>query len=669
MAFVVRKGVNELFRLTDTGDAVFSPAPSENASVGPTAGELAVGQGGVTALDSKVTYGLRMIRLHGQLHDNAVLPGVGLQIEHNGDGPLAELSNEGDLYVRGAVSTVVVPANPAVAGPFTVTNVVYAAPGLTYDPYWSAAYPGPAGHPYTMFTTPSPEYLTRTIDISDFSNLAYLGPPIWYWGFESSTVPINGLLRVPDGSGPFPVAVFAHGNHTARENSTPGYVYLLDLLASHGILAASLDCNFLNGDSIYGENDARAIVHLEHVRQFAIWNSTPGHPLFGKVDLDHIMIIGHSRGGEAVSHASVFNRLTSVKPDDPMGPSVQLDGTAGLGPYNFSLSAVVAIAPSEGQYLPVTGPSTVRDNYFVIHGSRDGDLNYFMGQRTFDRAHPIDLANPTQDAAGHKSLLWVIGANHNYFNSVWLFIDGSPTIPRAAQENVARVYIGALAQATLLGRTEYLALLRDYHVAWNLDWIPPAIKLTSQYQDPRRIFVDHYEHLNATAPSPPVTGTIAWAGLNATELDLGATIGSPGWGGWLQETHAVKVVWTATGGRYTINISPNTLTADVQQHLVLRCGQTTDIQNQVGAMKDFTVTLGDGVTSFTTTVSEYQQLHYPAQLAGGGSSYRVVMQTVRVPLQVFANAGVNVSNLQKIELAFDVTPKGSLLIDDIQLSE
>ena len=103
------------------------------------------------------------------------------------------------------------------------------------------------------------------------------------------------------------------------------------------------------------------------------------------------------------------------------------------------------------------------------------------------------------------------------------------------------------------------------------------------------------------------------------------------------------------------------------QYLVLRCGQTTDIQNQVGSMQDFTVTLGDGVTSFTTTVSEYQQLHYPA--SSPGNSRWVVMQTLRIPLQVFANAGVNVSNLQKIELAFDLVPKGSLLIDDIQLSE
>jgi hypothetical protein len=41
--------------------------------------------------------------------------------------------------------------------------------------------------------------------------------------------------------------------------------------------------------------------------------------------------VGHSRGGEAVGHASFFNRLTSIGP-------VPLDGSAGLGPYRFGLS-------------------------------------------------------------------------------------------------------------------------------------------------------------------------------------------------------------------------------------------------------------------------------------------------------------------------------------------
>ncbi len=124
--------------------------------------------------------------------------------------------------------------------------------------------------------------------------------------------------------------MFAHGNHGPLENSTPGYLYLCQLLASHGVIGATIDVNFLNGGN-FGENDARGIVHLEHLKQFRTWNSTAGHRLHGKVDLNRIAIVGHSRGGEGVGHASFFNRLTSIKPDI-LTPVVPLDGSAGLGP-------------------------------------------------------------------------------------------------------------------------------------------------------------------------------------------------------------------------------------------------------------------------------------------------------------------------------------------------
>jgi hypothetical protein len=144
-------------------------------------------------------------------------------------------------------------------------------------------------------------------------------------------------------------------------NSTPGYLYLCELLASHGIAAATIDVNFLNGSN-FGENDARAIVHLEHLKRFRTWNADASHPLRGKIDQNRIMIVGHSRGGEGVGHASYFNRLASITPV-PGHPPVPLDGSKGLGPYRFALTVVAAIAPTDRQYVPITGPTVVPDAY------------------------------------------------------------------------------------------------------------------------------------------------------------------------------------------------------------------------------------------------------------------------------------------------------------------
>src|ERR1700737_860345 len=192
--------------------------------------------------------------------------------------------------------------NPGLAGTFGFHTVVYASSGLNYSAV-------PALNQYQIFDSPAPDYVTGRSDISAFANLG-TAP----WPFGNTNVPLNGHVCIPHGRGPFPIVLFAHGNHSPFENSTPGYLYLCELLASHGIIAATIDVNFLNGFN-FGENDARAIVHLEHVKQFRTWNGVHQHPLQQKVDLNRILLVGHSRGGEGVGHASLFNPLSALQPD------------------------------------------------------------------------------------------------------------------------------------------------------------------------------------------------------------------------------------------------------------------------------------------------------------------------------------------------------------------
>ena len=240
--------------------------------------------------------------------------------------------------------------NPGLNGDVQFDTFIYASAGLNYAAV-------PALVQYNIYDAPDPAYVTGRIDISAFANLG--SAP---WPFANTNVPLNGHVCVPHGRGPFPLAIFAHGNHDPLENSTPGYLYLCQLLASHGIIAATIDVNFLNGFN-FGENDARAIVHLEHVKQFRTWDGTAAHPLHARFDLNRVLIIGHSRGGEGVGHASFFNRLASIKPDI-FSPVVPLDGSVGLGPYRFNLAAAAAIAPTDRQYQPISGPTVVPDRIF-----------------------------------------------------------------------------------------------------------------------------------------------------------------------------------------------------------------------------------------------------------------------------------------------------------------
>src|SRR5262249_17824311 len=135
-----------------------------------------------------------------------------------------------------------------------------------------------------------------------------------FFGVDAKHLPIQARVYYPPGTGPFPLVLAVHGNHEMEDFSDPGYAYLGELLASRGIVFASVDENFLNSSmsDILGipemgldeENDLRGVVLLEHLRAWRRFNQDPGGPFQGKIDLGRIALVGHSRGGEAVSIAA-----------------------------------------------------------------------------------------------------------------------------------------------------------------------------------------------------------------------------------------------------------------------------------------------------------------------------------------------------------------------------
>ena len=526
-------------------------------------------------------------------------------------------------------------------------TVIYASSGLNYSAV-------PVLAQYNIYDSPDPAYVTARINISVFAEVGASVP----WPFSNMDAPLNGHVCVPHGREPFPLAVFAHGNHNPYENSTPGYLYLCQLLASHGIIASTIDVNFLNGFN-FGENDGRAIVHLEHIKQFRTWDSTQAHPLHGKIDLNRILIVGHSRGGEGVGHASFFNRLTSIKPDI-FGPVVLLDGSAGLGPYRFGLTAAAAIAPTDRQYQPLSGPTVVPDTYFLIHGSRDGDVSTFEGYNTYNRAHAVDVANPTVSDGKLKALLWAYGANHNQFNTVWLSeTPPAITMARPDQEQVAKIHLGALAQALLLDRPDYLNVLRDHAIAGM--WEPPAIDLVSQYQDPERIFLQHEQE--GVAPSQislPVQGTVAADAVIAMRqmIDL-VNSGAP------QTTITLRLEWSALGAQFLLRMDPATVPTEKYKVLSLRAGQSTEAKNVADRDQDFTIEVSSGSRTAAIPASSIHRLLYPDIVFGSG---KIVMQTLRLPIEHLAEVGVDPSDLRSIAFVFDKRSTGVIYIGDIQLS-
>lgn len=337
---------------------------------------------------------------------------------------------------------------------------------------------------------------TRTVD---GSKLATVPGPAGaerrkYWGFGFDKLPVNGRVWYPEGNGPFPLVLIVHGNHDMRDFSDPGYGYLGELLASRGYILVSVDENFLNG-GIGGENDARGWMLLQHLKAWRHWNDSTGSPFQGKVDMDRIALMGHSRGGEAVAVAAAFNRLTHY-PDDF---TVKFD-------FGFNIRSLVAIAPVDGQYQPANRPTPVSNvNYLVFHGSHDGDVSSFNGLRQYQRVRFTD------GQPWFKSAIWMYRANHGQWNTGWGNKDNGPRsargldlrglLPMAEQLHFGKVVISAFLDATLKGRSEYLPLFQDHRAAGG--WLPKTIYLT-RFQDATfQPLADFMEDVDLTTGTPP----------------------------------------------------------------------------------------------------------------------------------------------------------------------
>jgi dienelactone hydrolase len=312
---------------------------------------------------------------------------------------------------------------------------------------------------------------TPTVDASDIL------PPLdgdadgmraAWWGFGTDALPLNALVWSPVGQGPFPLVLIVHGNHAMGDFSEDGYAYLGEHLATRGFIVASVDEDFLNGSwaGDWGgeEQLARAWLLLLHADQWRSRSSDPADPFFGRVDVDRIALIGHSRGGEAASVAAMLAGR-STPPRASMRP----------WPTGLDISAVVSIAPSDGQYRGSVLLQGV--DFLTLAGGHDADARAWSGIRQYART------TPTGDS--FRAALWSYRANHGQFNTVWgrsdfgpyggAQLNLAPLLPAAEQEDVARTAIGAFLEASLHGRAAYRGFFARPMLG--RDWLPQDIVL------------------------------------------------------------------------------------------------------------------------------------------------------------------------------------------------
>ena len=303
----------------------------------------------------------------------------------------------------------------------------------------------------------NPNFISYNLDASKILESKWNQSKIeWrerYWGFNKKNLPLNGRLWIPEGDQKFPIISIIHGNHSMQEHSDDGYNYLGEYLSEHGYIFNSLDQNFLNGswtgDFRGKEMTTRAWHFLENLNYLKKLNNDSSSILYNKIDFDNIIVMGHSRGGEAVNIASKFNELKTF----PDNGNVELD-------YNFNIKGIVTLAPTDYRYFRNYDLQNI--NYLSIQGSMDSDEDSFFGIR---QANRLENSNSFSDFN-----ILIEGANHSQFNTSWgkhdigfpgkLLVNNSNILPGWLQRKILKYYLIDFLNYTLEGDEDALYNLK-----------------------------------------------------------------------------------------------------------------------------------------------------------------------------------------------------------------
>jgi dienelactone hydrolase len=542
--------------------------------------------------------------------------------------------------------------DPSIPGNFPVYRI-------SYDSYWEKEYVN--------------SLTTQSVDISKLlpkSNGIKAIARENYWSFKSTNVPIKGDVWYPGGEGQYPIVFIVHGNYSMVKPSEQGYGYIGELLASHGFIVVSIDENFLNGSWLGGYNGkeipARAYVLLMHMKQWEVWSKEPNNPFYGKIDLDNIAIIGHSRGGEAAVTAAVFNDLKYL----PENSSIALD-------FNYNIKSIISLSPTEGRYLPSGRSKELSDvNYLLLYGSHDSDISTFRSIRQYQR---IKFSG---DDYRVKSAVYIYRGNHNQFNTLWgrrdlplpigLLLNTNNLLQVEEQQHIAKVLVTSFLKGTLYGDDKYLRIFSENQTP---GWMSEMV-FKKRFSDSSTINICDYEE-----------------DIDLTTTTLGGTISSEGINNWRegplplrkgvenQLNNVVFLSWNSNNNQnqsieYTIEIPKEVkeqLNIGLNDQLVFSCmnlgNEEVDFSIKLSDIKGNVSLIPISHFSIVTPPFVVKTTKAPYLESKITKDYEYFLETISIPIESFLdyNKELSIENINTVSIVFSRTPKGKIALDEIAI--
>ena len=535
---------------------------------------------------------------------------------------------------------------------------------------------------------------------------------------------VEGKIYLPSTGGARPLVVLLHGRHSScagtpanplrwpcspSQVSIPsyaGYDGTAESLASNGYAVVSISANAINSNDNQLALDfgARArgqliLDTLELLRQAntgepvvlhdaatgvdvtladaltgnggteaaridpAIVEITPSD-LVGRFDFSRIGLMGHSRGGEGVTSAATLNQALA----EP-----------------FNIVSTLPLAPVDFGRMTVPNVPNL-----VILPYCDGDVSNQQGQ------HMNDDARYAFGDDVLRSDVWVMGANHNFFNTVWTpglysfnvsddwsgtsttsaravdsvcgtagpAVDTTIRLAPSVQYDVGTSLMTGWFRATVGGEEQFLAPF-DGSGAKTTTTADVDVRTVATQPGSARADIETFEGPSTTARtygSASLSVCASLAGRTVPqELPACSTLASAQVPHWtnvrfandVPATPVARLRWTDAPGEIRVAVPAEQ--RDASSYTSLSFRTAADESVPYGGGTDLTISVIDGAgASFSVPASEVNPaalLRLPQSTQNPTTLGKIVLQKVNLPLADLAAAGLDVTDLREVRLA------------------
>jgi hypothetical protein len=486
-----------------------------------------------------------------------------------------------------------------------------------------------------------------------------------------------------------PIIFLMHG----QGQNYQGYTYLASALTEKGYVVVSIDGSWLPklidrsqstrwtswpiGYDVSRDTEGnqlmllRARLVLKHMEKWTQWSRDPANWLFGRIDMNQVGLIGHSRGGPAVRAA--YNLLYPEQHGLGYLPIPETNDRSYRWPLAQvpQVRAIFEIAP-EDFANPISPQVSTIDADGVAWASLlplcDRDISEMSGMYPFDRMlrkHIDELP---------KATMAVPNANHNYYNtispneqtvgcirSVGLGYESQPLLdPGVQRESALQTVVPFMHAWVNTSPVATRAWMFDPRYYFTIPGILPLPRNYngSQYNVLSAIFddfstVDSYPNQSSAAVMPGVVNINAAERMAPTNPQLTEGDHDP----------IQRAAWIQWPGPITYDVYGPPMSLVGYNYLQFRAARRPDALNST-AQTTFRVQLiyDNNSTSTFVDVPPLEGPYGGGPSSGAGYDLNVSLQTIRIQLDAFGTRG----NVKAVRYSF--AGQGSIYLANVRFS-